>query len=1043
MAFRSEDKICYEFDDFFVDPIRRVLLRGDEPVQVSPKALSILVALLAQPGEVVEKADLIDTVWGGAHISEANLTQNVFALRKALGEKANESRYVVTVPGRGYSFAGEARRIERAATGVFPLVAIPPLPPPAARPAEAKTAAFVIDLPPAASDLPDLPAAPAAESPGSPAATGAPRRPPARRWGALLVLGLLGVAALGFLLAHFRRGPAVAAPAKAARSRLSVVVLDFRNLSPNAETVWLQSALPAMLTTELAAGGRLRILRGETVAQVQRSLSFRDDGSLRAGDLERLHTVLGADRAVLGTYRPVGDEIHLALRVVRLPEADTLVSVAEEGTESGLFDLVSRAGSRLRDSLGQAALSPEQARQARALQPKSAETTRLYNEGLLRLRAFDPPGALALLQKASAADSGSAVIHSALSQSWTGLGNDARAEAEARTAAELAVSLSREERLAIEARLYQVSKQWDRAAETYRSLWTFFPDEVEYGLQLADSLTAGGRGTEAATALASLRQLPPPAGQDPRIDLAEARNASRLSDLATQTKAAETAAAKGRRLEQPLVVSRALLFQGEALVRMGRPKESLDLFREAESLAQKAGHHWLVGMILANRAVALKGLGDLDGAEKADTAALDIARRSGSAVGIAYELYALSELHRHRGELGKAQELLQQALAQYVAIDDRLMQARTLILIAEVRSTEGELAGAQQSLEAAQRIGQSMANPALEAQSLDHLGIVLAMQGDLAGARRRHEQAFAIFHRVGDSDLAASALIALADVEARLGDLHTAWQHSSQALLAKRQAGDRVGIASILGSRARQAYNQGDLVKARELGADQLRLARETGAQSLAADALQSLGRIALAAGDLDGARKSFEEALHISSTLGGSLQAMEIRLDHARLALAAGRPAEAASQAREVASWYRGRRMDGGEALALAVLGEALLAEGARAEASQAAVDARARLGTSEDLRLRIEMAAPLARVAAAGGHTTEAVRDLRQAIADAGRTGFFASGLEARLALAQIQREMKDPAGVALLAAVRRDAESRGFRRLAALAAPQAPLG
>src|SRR4051794_2797742 len=114
MSLRSEDRICYEFDDFFVDPIRRVLLRGNETLPVSPKALSILVALLAQPGEVVEKADLIEKVWGATQVSEANLTQNIFALRKILGETANDSRYVTTVPGRGYSFAGEVRRIERA-----------------------------------------------------------------------------------------------------------------------------------------------------------------------------------------------------------------------------------------------------------------------------------------------------------------------------------------------------------------------------------------------------------------------------------------------------------------------------------------------------------------------------------------------------------------------------------------------------------------------------------------------------------------------------------------------------------------------------------------------------------------------------------------------------------------------------------------------------------------------------------------------------------------------------------------------------------------
>ncbi|HEV7786754.1 MAG TPA: transcriptional regulator, partial [Thermoanaerobaculia bacterium] len=192
MAFRSEDRICYEFDDFFVDPIRRVLLRDGVPVQVSPKALSILVALLAQPGEAVDKVDLIEKVWGGVHVSEANLTQNIFALRKILGEKANESRYVVTVPGRGYSFAGEVRRIERAATGVFPLVSIPPVSPlPAPEPPPAVT-------PPPSSPVPS--------SPDPPPETGVPRRPHAGRWGALLALGLVSAGLLGFLEIHFRRG---------------------------------------------------------------------------------------------------------------------------------------------------------------------------------------------------------------------------------------------------------------------------------------------------------------------------------------------------------------------------------------------------------------------------------------------------------------------------------------------------------------------------------------------------------------------------------------------------------------------------------------------------------------------------------------------------------------------------------------------------------------------------------------------------------------------------------------------------------------------
>jgi DNA-binding winged helix-turn-helix (wHTH) protein/tetratricopeptide (TPR) repeat protein len=1031
MAFRSEDRICYEFDDFFVDPIRRVLLRGDEPLPVSPKALSILVALLAQPGEVVEKTDLIETVWGGVHVSEANLTQNVFALRKILGENANESRYVMTVPGRGYSFAGEVRRIERAATGVFPVVSVPPPPPPASE-----------EAPPAPATEPPPPVA---ASPDPPAAAVASRRSHAGRWGALLVLGLLVAALLAFL--HFRYRQGSAASAAATKGRPSIVVLDFRSLSPKTETVWLQSALPEMLTTDLAAGGTLHVLRGETVAQAQRSLSYRKNGILGRDDLERLHALLGADLVVLGTYLPLGDQLRLDLRVVRAPQADTAASLAEMGSGKDIFDLVARTGVRLREALGVAALSPEQARQTRALRPANPESLRLYHEGLRKLRVFDPPGAKELLQRAVDADPDSAMFHSALSEAWTALGYDSQAEAEARRAADLAGSLSQEERLAINGRLYQVGQKWDQAAETYRSLWTFFPDEIEYGLQLADCQTAGGHGAAAAETVAALRQLPPPAGQDPRIDLAETRNARRLSDLATQLRSAQAAAAKGRVAGQTVLVSRALIFQGDALVKMGRAREALGLFNEALALAQRSGHQWQVGMALANRALALKSLGDLDGAERADKEALGIAQRAGSGIGIAAELLSLAEVHWDRGELSEARLQLEQARSWYVEIGDRVSQSQVQNRLGEVMCEQGDLAAAREQLEGALRLGQAMAHPAVQALCLDNLANVFALQGDLAGAQSRHEQGFSLFHPAGDSHLSSTALVRLTEMSARLGDLQAAWQRSNQALEAKRQAGDKLGMTRLLGLQSRLAYDRGDLAASRALAADQLRLAKELGARSLAAAALRNLGLAALAAGDLDGARKSFQEALDISSSLGGNLQAAEVRLDLARLALAAGRLAEASKLSRAVASWYRERRMDGGEALALAMLSETLLAQGLRAEASQAAAAARTRLGTSVDLKLRIEMAAPLGRAAAAAGHSAEALRDLRQAIADAERTGLVAPGLEARLALAQIQHAMKDPAGEVLLAAVRRDAEVRGFRRLAALAAPVAarpsPLG
>src|SRR4051794_34220231 len=127
----GKERVLYEIGGFRVDPVRRVLLRDGEPVPITPKAFSILLALLERPGEVVEKTDLLERVWPGAFVTEANLTQNIFSLRKCLGERANDNRYIVTVPGQGYSFAGELRRIDRSSsssTGEIPIFLMPPSP---------------------------------------------------------------------------------------------------------------------------------------------------------------------------------------------------------------------------------------------------------------------------------------------------------------------------------------------------------------------------------------------------------------------------------------------------------------------------------------------------------------------------------------------------------------------------------------------------------------------------------------------------------------------------------------------------------------------------------------------------------------------------------------------------------------------------------------------------------------------------------------------------------------------------------------------------
>ena len=104
-------KQLYEFGLFRVDPEKELLLRGTETVPLTPKTFQVLLVLVRHSNEVVTKDDLMKMVWPDTFVEEANLSRNIFLLRKALGETPQDHQYIVTVPGRGYRFAEEVQLV--------------------------------------------------------------------------------------------------------------------------------------------------------------------------------------------------------------------------------------------------------------------------------------------------------------------------------------------------------------------------------------------------------------------------------------------------------------------------------------------------------------------------------------------------------------------------------------------------------------------------------------------------------------------------------------------------------------------------------------------------------------------------------------------------------------------------------------------------------------------------------------------------------------------------------------------------------------------
>ena len=99
----------YEFGPFRLDAAEQTLLRGGEPVPLTPKALQTLLVLVQHAGRVVGKDRLLEAVWADTFVEEGVLTVNVSALRKALGEAEGGEKYIETVPRRGYRFAAPVR----------------------------------------------------------------------------------------------------------------------------------------------------------------------------------------------------------------------------------------------------------------------------------------------------------------------------------------------------------------------------------------------------------------------------------------------------------------------------------------------------------------------------------------------------------------------------------------------------------------------------------------------------------------------------------------------------------------------------------------------------------------------------------------------------------------------------------------------------------------------------------------------------------------------------------------------------------------------
>ena len=412
-----------------------------------------------------------------------------------------------------------------------------------------------------------------------------PRGSDRLRWGAIAAI----VVGLAILLWSFLRQD----PVEDLGLRRSVAVLDLHLLSSGQPASWLGSSLAELLSIHLSTGEDFRVVPRERVARMLAELSVPPAEGLAEESLGGVRNYLGVDHLVLGSYVVVGNRSPSSVRLMALVQdtrsGEILRLAPVTGTEDEPFELVARVGDLLRSTLGAGPLTGADAERVRAAVPITAEGRRLFAEGTAELRADRLEAAAELLQQAVETEPDFPLAHAALAEAQAGLGRGAEAARSAELAHQNARSLPRQLALRLEGRWQELAGDWTAAAAVYRVLWGFFPDSLEHGLQLARAQNRSGDPAAALTTAEALRALPPPLGDDPRIDLEEAVAAARLSDHQRSLAAARAAAGSAREIGALRLTAEAHLLEARALAQLGRAGEATSAFDEARQRFMESG----------------------------------------------------------------------------------------------------------------------------------------------------------------------------------------------------------------------------------------------------------------------------------------------------------------------------------------------------------------------------------------------------------------------------------------------------------------------
>jgi eukaryotic-like serine/threonine-protein kinase len=857
----------YSLGIFVLDERHQLLLKDGQRVNLAKKPYTILIFLVENRDRLVTRSELLGRFWDGKDVYEQTLTRAVARIRSALGDDQGEAQFIETRWATGYQYVGPFR--EMASGGNQPAT-------------ETDVTRLGVDNRPESTSLPqELPL---------PQADVATRQKPGfgrAAWLIFALAALVGAAILWPAKHVENRQSQSSTNASVHPVRTAVATMPFRNLSGDAKVNWLSTAIAEMVSTELSSDGRVRSVPGDEISRAQKELGIHQPIDLSAPTLAALHNDLFADAVVSGNYSVLDlgasgqKRVRLDFKVQDARTGETLLSGSEQGNLGELFELSSATGSRVLAALVSPA-TPTLSPTLTASLPTDSEALQEYMEGLKSLRAEDLAAAEQHLEKSIAHDFSCAMTHLLLADVFGLRGFQEKQRSEAKLADSLSTGLSREQHLMVEGRYASTIGDWEKAVKDYQALFTFYPDDIEYGLSLANALTSAGKPLEAKATVEKLREVPGPTRDDPRIDLEAASAEQSMSDARAAAADAQRAVEKAQMIGARLLYAHALAVKAGNMAAIDM-QESI---RETEEVRRVCDRLNDAGCV----ANALRRLGifavntNPAGAQRYLTQALQIARKIGCVVEEDNDLNGLAAVLSNQNDFRSADTMYRELLQNAREMNSGWGIQMALNNLGNDLYQEGNLEEARNMQVEALAVSRRIGLKAAAGDELLSLSQIDLVEGNAAQSKIEAEEAIAIFGALHNEESRAAALSARGAAERVMGRLEQARIDQQEALEILIDHKDLAVLAESRLDLARTDLEAGHAEVAVELAeraatefAGQKMFGEEANARATLALALAQQGQQALAQQQMYNAQK-------LLGNVQGELARDEVQIDAALL---------------------------------------------------------------------------------------------------------------------------------------------------------------